>query len=355
MSAPLLEVRGLHTVFDLPDGHGPAAAAVAGNGRPPVPAVSDLSFTLDRGRVLGLVGESGSGKSVTGFSIMGLLDPPGRIAAGQVLFDGEDLVGLPAARLRRLHGKRVAMIFQDPMMTLNPVLRVDTQLIEAVQAHKRCSRAAARELARDALGRVGIPSPEDRLRAYPHQLSGGMRQRVAIAIAMLHQPDLIIADEPTTALDVTIQAQILNQMQRLVREQGTALIWISHDLSVVAGLADEIAVMYAGRLVEHGDVDTIIDTPAHPYTRGLLDSLPANTPRGQRLKQIAGMAPDLATLAPGCAFAPRCARATAACATQPPFSAYGADERATVARRVSCFHPIAPLPGLAHVSVTAPS
>ncbi|WP_454689660.1 ABC transporter ATP-binding protein [Achromobacter aloeverae] len=337
--APLLDVRGLHTVFDTRDGA--------------VPAVSDLSFTLGRGRVLGLVGESGSGKSVTGFSIMGLLDAPGRIAGGQVLFDGQDLVGLPPARLRQLHGRRIAMIFQDPMMTLNPVLRVETQMIEAVRAHRRCSRAAAREQARDALARVGIPSPEDRLRAYPHQLSGGMRQRVAIAIAMLHRPDLIIADEPTTALDVTIQAQILNQMQRLVREQGTALIWISHDLSVVAGLADDIAVMYAGRLVEHGDVDTVIDRPAHPYTRGLLDSLPANTPRGERLSQIAGIAPDLARLPPGCAFAPRCARADAACAAQPPFAPLpwdvpsdadaGTGRAADIAapRRVRCFHPIA--------------
>ncbi|ALM82123.1 ABC transporter ATP-binding protein [Bordetella sp. N] len=347
MSAPLLDVRGLHTVFDVPDGPAPA------------PAVTDLSFTLQRGRVLGLVGESGSGKSVTGFSIMGLLDAPGRIAAGQVLFDGQDLVGLPPARLRSLHGRRIAMIFQDPMMTLNPVLRVETQMVEAVQAHRRCSRAVAREQSRDALARVGIPSPEERLRAYPHQLSGGMRQRVAIAIAMLHQPDLIIADEPTTALDVTIQAQILNQMQRLVREQGTALIWISHDLSVVAGLADEIAVMYAGRLVEHGDVDTVIDHPAHPYTRGLLDSLPANTPRGQRLNQIGGIAPDLARLPSGCAFAPRCGRADAACAAQPPFAALsrtaGDGALTTVPRRVGCFHPLTFQPGPRHAAIAATS
>ncbi|MEJ2801510.1 ABC transporter ATP-binding protein [Comamonadaceae bacterium PP-2] len=304
MNQPLLEVRNLRTEFNTRAGR--------------VAAVNDVSLTLERGRVLGLVGESGSGKSVTGFSIMGLVDPPGRVAGGEILFEGQDLLRLQPAEMRRLRGRHVAMIFQDPMMTLNPVLRVDAQMIEAVQAHDRVSRAAARDLARDTLALMGMASPEERLRAYPHQLSGGMRQRVAIAIAMLHRPSLIIADEPTTALDVTIQAQILSEVQRLVDEHGTSLIWISHDLSVVAGLADEIAVMYAGRVVEHGPVDDVIDHAAHPYTQGLIASLPSNNPRGQRLRQIPGVSPNLADPPAGCAFAARCARASSQCAQQPP-------------------------------------
>ncbi|EWM45153.1 oligopeptide/dipeptide ABC transporter, ATP-binding, C-terminal domain protein [Bordetella holmesii 70147] len=219
--------------------------------------------------------------------------------------------------LRQLQGNRIAMIFQDPMMTLNPVLRVDAQMIEAVRAHTRVSHAQARERARETLGMMGIPSPEERLLAYPHQLSGGMRQRVAIAIAMLHRPDLIIADEPTTALDATIQAQILSEVQKLARQHGTSLIWITHDLSVVAGLADEVAVMYAGRIVEHGPVDAVLDTPMHPYTAGLISSLPSNNVRGQRLRQIPGMTPNLLSLPEGCAFASRCERVSTACGQRP--------------------------------------
>jgi peptide/nickel transport system ATP-binding protein len=200
-----------------------------------VRAVDDVSFTVARGEILGLVGESGSGKSVTGFSVLGLVDPPGRVVAGRILFKGQDLVAIGERQWRRIRGARIAMIFQDPMMTLNPVLRIDTQMIEAILAHERIDRGAARQRARDALGQVGIASPDERLKAYPHQFSGGMRQRVAIAIALLNRPDLIIADEPTTALDVTIQAQILHEAQVLCRETGTALIWITHDLTVVAG------------------------------------------------------------------------------------------------------------------------
>ncbi|MCG8354700.1 MAG: ABC transporter ATP-binding protein, partial [Kiloniellales bacterium] len=229
-------------------------------------AVDGVSFSVARGEVLGLVGESGSGKSVTGFSIIGLVDPPGRVVSGRVLFEGEDLVTANEERLRALRGNRVAMIFQDPMMTLNPVLRVDTQMIETIQAHEEADRESARRRARDTLGLVGIPSPEERLRAYPHQLSGGMRQRVAIAIALLNRPSLIIADEPTTALDVTIQGQILSEVQKLCRQTGTALIWITHDLAVVAGLAQKICVMYAGRIVESGPIDDVLDRPLHPYT-----------------------------------------------------------------------------------------
>jgi peptide/nickel transport system ATP-binding protein len=258
----LLTVDNLQTEFTTRDGV--------------LRAVQGVSFELNRGEVLGLVGESGSGKSVTGFSIMGLVDPPGRVAGGSVKFDGRELVGQSEEQLRQLRGKRIAMIFQDPMMTLNPVLSVATQMVETVLAHDKVSKAVARERAIDALGRVGIASPESRLAQYPHQFSGGMRQRVAIAIALLHRPDLIIADEPTTALDVTVQGQILYEMQTLVREVGSALIWITHDLAVIAGLADRVAVMYAGRIVEEGPVEQVLDAPRHPYTRGLLDSVPAN-------------------------------------------------------------------------------
>ncbi|TAD90828.1 MAG: ABC transporter ATP-binding protein [Alphaproteobacteria bacterium] len=278
-----------------------------------VKAVDGVSFRVGRGKVLGLVGESGSGKSVTGFSVMGLVDPPGRIVSGAIRFKGENLVGKSEEAWRSLRGARIAMIFQDPMMTLNPVLRIDTQMIEAVQAHERVSAEEARKRARDALGQVGIPSPEERLKAYPHQFSGGMRQRVAIAIALLHKPDLIVADEPTTALDVTIQGQILAEVQSLARDTGTSLIWITHDLSVVAGLADDICVMYAGKVVEQGSVDDVLDHPLHPYTNGLLGSVPSRNRRGEPLRQIPGMTPSLLSLPQGCAFQTRCPRADAAC------------------------------------------
>ena len=287
-----------------------------------VKAVDGVSFSLDAGEVLGLVGESGSGKSVTGFSILRLVDPPGRVAGGRILFQGEDLAALPERAMRRLRGKKIAMIFQDPMMTLNPVLRIDTQMIEAVRAHERVSVKAARARAAQALARVGIPSPSERLSAYPHQFSGGMRQRVAIAIALLNGPELIIADEPTTALDVTIQSQILAEVQGLARETGTALIWITHDLAVVAGLADRIAVMYAGRIVESGSSKAILTQPRHPYTAGLLGSIPGHgsgrARRGEPLTQIPGMAPNMAHLPPGCAFAPRCPRAADLCRAAAP-------------------------------------
>jgi peptide/nickel transport system ATP-binding protein len=225
------------------------------------------------------------------------------------------------------------MIFQDPMMTLNPVLRIETQMIEAVQAHGKVSDDEARSRARDVLGQVGIPSPEERLAAYPHQFSGGMRQRVAIAIALINKPDVIIADEPTTALDVTIQAQILFEVQKLCRQTGTALIWITHDLSVVASLADEICVMYAGRIVEHGSVDDVLDHPAHPYTQGLIGSVPSRNRRGVPLQQIPGVMPSLLNLPQGCSFRLRCARADAACIVEPgPFNV-------APGRMARCFHP----------------
>jgi peptide/nickel transport system ATP-binding protein len=297
-------------------------------------AVDGVSFEVGPREVLGLVGESGSGKSVTGFSILGLVDPPGRIVGGRVLFRGEDLAAMGEDRLRRLRGDRIAMIFQDPMMTLNPVLRVETQMVEALRAHHpRMSRGEARARARDALGRVGIASPEERLASYPHQFSGGMRQRVAIAIALLNGPDLLIADEPTTALDVTIQGQILFEVQKLCRETGTALIWITHDLSVVAGLADRVAVMYAGKIVEEGPVDPVLDAPLHPYTRGLIESVPSRNRRGEKLAQIPGMTPSPLRLPAGCSFRTRCPRADAVC-HEPP-----ALVELVPGRRARCFHP----------------
>jgi peptide/nickel transport system ATP-binding protein len=321
--APLLEVEGLATHF----------ATRAGVVR----AVDDVSFTVARGEVLGLVGESGSGKSMTGYSIMGLVDPPGRIVAGGIGFDGIELTALPASEMRRLRGNRIAMIFQDPMMTLNPVLSIRTQMVEAVHAHRRVSREAAQDEARDALAKVGIAAPDARLSAYPHQLSGGTRQRVAIAIALLNEPELIIADEPTTALDVTIQGQILFEMQNQVRDAGTALIWITHDLSVIAGLADRVCVMYAGRIVEQGAADDVLARPRHPYTQGLIDSVPARVPRGARLRQIPGMPPPALDPPAGCAFRERCGFASASCGTMPLLRTVGDPDRA---QSVRCHHPL---------------
>jgi peptide/nickel transport system ATP-binding protein len=291
-----------------------------------VKAVDGVSFSIDRGQVLGLVGESGSGKSMTGYSILGLIDPPGKIVGGTIELNGVDLATRSAEEWRAIRGNRVAMIFQDPMMTLNPVLRIDTQMMEAITAHHTVSEAEARNRCREALVKVGIPSPDERLLAYPHQFSGGMRQRVAIAIALLNSPDVIIADEPTTALDVTIQGQILFEMQKLCRETGTALIWITHDLSVVAGLADHIAVMYAGKIVEQGPANDVLDHPLHPYTAGLIGSVPSRNVKGQPLKQIPGMTPSLAALDAGCSFRARCALAQAGC-EQPQAMRNGANGR----------------------------
>jgi len=304
MNDILLQVRGLRTAF-----HTEAGAW---------PAVDGVDLTVRRGEILGLVGESGSGKSVTGFSLLGLIDPPGEVVSGEILFKGQDLRKLDEESMRRLRGNRIAMIFQDPLMTLNPVLRIGEQMMEAILTHENVPVAQARERCREALEMVGIPSPEKRLDSYPHEFSGGMRQRVAIAIAMLNRPDLIICDEPTTALDVTIQGQILYRMQEICRQHNTALIWITHDLGVVAELADHVAVMYAGRIVEAGPVNDVLDAPRHPYTKGLLDSMPANTVPGERLHQIDGMAPSLAGRPVGCAFRPRCPQAITRCAEQAP-------------------------------------
>jgi peptide/nickel transport system ATP-binding protein len=317
---PVLAVEGLTVTFGARDAF---------------TAVNGVSFDVRRGEVLGLVGESGSGKSVTGLAVLGLIDAPGRIAAGSVRLEGDELIGQPEAALRRLRGRRLAMIFQDPATTLNPVLRIDTQMIEAIQAHENVSQKAARDRARQALGRVGIASPDERLKAYPHQFSGGMRQRVAIAIALLHRPAVLVGDEPTTALDVTIQAQILSEVQTLCAETGTALLWITHDLSVIAGLADRVAVMYAGRIVETGPVADVLERPIHPYTAGLIGSVPSRNKRGAPLAQIPGAAPSLIGVPPGCPFNPRCPRASLTCRTVMPEAVAYND-----VRMARCHHPL---------------
>jgi peptide/nickel transport system ATP-binding protein len=321
LTAPLLAVTGLRTVFHALDGAWPA--------------VDGVSFALRRGEVMGLVGESGSGKTVTGFSLTGLVDPPGEIVEGSVRFKGEELRGKDDEAMRRLRGDRIAMIFQDPLMTLNPVLTIGEQMAEALTEHHRVAPAEARRRAEAALARVGITAAAERLGQYPHEFSGGMRQRVAIATALLNEPDLIIADEPTTALDVTIQAQILAEMQRLARETGTALIWITHDLGVVSELADRIAVMYAGRIVEEGATDEVLDAPRHPYTRGLLDSVPSANAPGRRLRQIEGVAPSLAKRPAGCPFRPRCPNASGLCREVDPPPTVEADGRS-----YRCHHPV---------------
>jgi peptide/nickel transport system ATP-binding protein len=319
MTAPLLQVRDLITHFETRAGV--------------VKAVDGVSFDLAEGEVVGLVGESGSGKTVTGFSILGLIDPPGRIVGGSIVLQGHELVGADRSALQHLRGRRMAMVFQDPAMTLNPVLTIGTQMGLALAAHERVSTKAARERAAAVLTKVGIPDAAHMLDAYPHQFSGGMRQRVAIAIALLNRPALIVCDEPTTALDVSIQAQILIEMRTLVRDFGTALIWISHDVATVSSIASRILVMYAGRLIEEGPTAAVLRAPRHPYTQGLLRSLPANAAPGHELAQIPGAPPSLLNLPPGCAFAPRCTRADGTCATAPALVRHGS-------RALRCHHPI---------------
>lgn len=299
---PVLTVEGLRTEFESERGT--------------IAAVDGVSFTLGRGEVLGIVGESGSGKSVTGYSIMGLIDPPGRIVAGSIRLFGDDILALGENERRALRGNRIAMVFQDPMAFLHPMLTIGRQMIDAIRAHRPISRRQARAEAADALEKVGVPSPRERLDAYPHQLSGGMRQRVAIAIALLNQPDVIIADEPTTGLDATIQAQILHEMQKLVAQTGTALIWITHDLAVVASLADRVAVMYAGSIVEQGAIDDVLYRPAHPYTAALLASVPSRSKGAKRLPQIPGSLGSAHFLS-GCRFQPRCSLAQEECSARP--------------------------------------
>jgi peptide/nickel transport system ATP-binding protein len=299
-----------------------------------VKAVDGVSFDVAAGEVVGLVGESGSGKSVTGLSILGLIDPPGRIIGGSVKLAGQELVGLAPEKLRALRGQRIAMVFQDPMSVLNPVLTIATQMRLALKAHGRIANEAARSRSIEALTAVRIPDAASRVDAYPHQLSGGMRQRVAIAIALLHKPALIVCDEPTTALDVSIQAQILTEMRGLVRDLGTALVWISHDLATVSSLAGRILVMYAGRIIEEGPTAAVLRNPRHPYSRGLLESLPSRAVPGRDLRQIPGSTPSLLRLPEGCAFRPRCSEKTDFCLRMPEIERHGT-------RAFRCHHPLA--------------
>lgn len=300
---PVLEVRDLRTEFNTRAGV--------------IRAVDGVSFTLNRGEILGLVGESGSGKSVTGFSLLGLVDQPGRISGGSIRLNGTELVGLSESELRDRRGREIAMIFQDPIATLNPLLTIRKQMMMALAAHKRMSAKAAEARCIEVLQRVGIPDPVARIKGYPHEFSGGMRQRVAIAIALLHDPAVIVADEPTTALDVSIQAQILHEMRSLAAETGTAMIWISHDLATVSSLAKRLLVMYAGKVVEEGATATVLRDPRHPYTRGLITSLPAIASPGEDLLQIPGTTPSFLSLPPGCPFAPRCDFVESSCEKMP--------------------------------------
>jgi peptide/nickel transport system ATP-binding protein len=300
----LLEVKDLEVKFALRFGD--------------LTAINGVNFSLDRGERLGIVGESGAGKSVTGFAIINLLSKPGYISAGQIIFEGQQIHQLPEEEMRVIRGNRISMIFQDPMMTLNPVLTIKTQMVETVLAHDNVSSAEAADIALDKLRKVHIPSPEKRIHQYPHECSGGMRQRIVVAIALLTNPALIIADEPTTALDVTIQAEIMDLLQELCESEKMGLILITHDLAVVSQVTERIAVMYAGKIVEIGSTQAVIDKPEHPYTRGLLKALPGSLQPGSRLNQIPGMMPTLTDIPPGCAFHPRCTISDTVCRMEVP-------------------------------------
>jgi peptide/nickel transport system ATP-binding protein/oligopeptide transport system ATP-binding protein len=302
---PLLSVEGLRTVFALDTGE--------------LAAVDGVDLAVRRGQTLGIVGESGCGKSMLSLSVMGLVPSPGRIAGGRIVFDGEDLTRLPPDRLRALRGKRIAMVFQEPMTSLNPVYTVGFQIVEAMRAHEPGTPFAdLRKRAIAALERVRITAPAQRFDAYPHQLSGGMRQRVMIAMALACSPDLLIADEPTTALDVTVQAQVLDLLREIQRDTGMAIVLITHDLGVVAGMADEVAVMYAGRVVERAPVADLFNDPQHPYTLGLLGSMPRIEEERSRLLVIEGSLPPPGRVPPGCRFHPRCVFGTHTCTLQDP-------------------------------------
>ncbi len=306
----LLEVRDLYTQFRTRNGI--------------VRAVSGISFSLDRGETLGIVGESGSGKSVTAYSILQLLGNTGQIVSGSIRFDGQELVNLPKRQLQKLRGGRISIVFQDPMTSLNPTYTIGHQLLEAITLHTPRRGRRARERAVELLKMVNIPAPEKRLNQYPHALSGGMRQRVMIAMALASEPDILIADEPTTALDVTVQAQILSLLQRLQKELGLGILLITHDLGVVAQMCSRVLVMYAGTLCEEGPVEAVFDRPRHAYTRGLLDCVPDPERTHGPLKPIGGAPPNLSDPPPGCPFAPRCDRAMHVCITrQCPFENVG--------------------------------
>jgi peptide/nickel transport system ATP-binding protein len=300
----LLEVRDLEVKFALRSGD--------------ITAIDNVSFTLDQGERLGIVGESGAGKSVTGFSIINLLSKPGFISRGSIHFEGNRISDFSDSQMRKIRGNRISMIFQDPMMTLNPVFTIGFQMIETLQAHQNISKKDARAIALEKLKKVQIPSPEERLDQYPHELSGGMRQRIIIAISLLSDPAIIIADEPTTALDVTIQAEIMDLLQELCETENMSLILITHDLGVVAQVTETIAVMYAGKIIESGSTDIVVNNPVHPYTIGLIGSIPGSTAPGEALRQIPGMMPTLTNIPPGCAFNPRCELRKTICTRETP-------------------------------------
>jgi len=304
VTAPLLEVRHLRVEFNTRRGT--------------LVAIDDVSFDIAPGEVLGVVGESGAGKSITGTAIIGLLEPPGRIAGGEILLEGRRIDNLPPEALRKIRGREIGAIFQDPLTSLNPLYTVGRQLVETIQTHLPLDAAAARKRAIELLGEVGIPAPERRIDHYPHQFSGGMRQRVVIALALCANPKLVIADEPTTALDVSIQAQIITLMKRLCRDNGTAVMLVTHDMGVIAETADRVAVMYAGRIVEIGPVQEVIHNPQHPYTAGLMGSIPAVGSTLERLPQIEGSMPRLNAIPAGCPFNPRCPRVFDRCKVERP-------------------------------------
>jgi peptide/nickel transport system ATP-binding protein len=292
MTEPVLSVRDLRVEFVTRRGA--------------LKAIDGISFDIGRGEVLGVVGESGAGKSVTGSAVIGLIDPPGRIAGGEIRLSGRRIDNLPPEEMRKVRGKRIGMIFQDPLTSLNPLYRVGEQLVETIRTHTSLSSSAARRRAIDLLAEVGIPAPERRIDGYPHEFSGGMRQRVVIALALSAEPELIIADEPTTALDVSVQAQIISLLKRLGREHGTAIMLVTHDMGVIAETADRVAVMYAGRIAEIGPVREVVQNPLHPYAKGLMGAIPSLASEAERLVQIPGSMPRLSAIPPGCPFNPRC-------------------------------------------------
>jgi len=314
----LLEVKNLEVRFPLRQGE--------------LTALNDVSFTLNQGERLGIVGESGAGKSVAAFTILKLIGKPGYIAAGEVRFEGRDLARCSDREMQQIRGNRISMIFQDPMMTLNPVLTIGEQMVECLHAHQKIGAREAREIAVEKLRQVHIPSPEARLQQYPHELSGGMRQRVVIAIALLTHPAVIIADEPTTALDVTIQAEIMELLLELCEQENLALILITHDLGVVAQTTQRTIVMYAGHIVEEGPTSEIINNARHPYTQGLINALPERTRPGQLLNQIPGVMPPLTSIPSGCAFHPRCEHVLPICRSELP------DYSVADGNRVACHY-----------------
>lgn len=299
MEKPVLEVENLSLEFATRRGA--------------LKALDHVSFSIARGEVLGVVGESGAGKSLTGSAIIGLIDKPGRITGGEIRLNGERIDNLPLAGLRKIRGRKIGMIFQDPLTSLNPLFRVGDQLVETIQTHLGLGKTEARARALELLTEVGIPAPENRIDAYPHEFSGGMRQRVVISLALAAKPDLIIADEPTTALDVSVQAQIITLLKRLCRQHGTSVMLITHDMGVIAEIADRVAVMYAGRVAEIGPVAEVIRNPQHPYAAGLMGAIPGLKARTGRLQQISGAMPRLDAIPAGCAFRPRCEHAFAPC------------------------------------------